>query len=63
MASANAVEARFYEDNLGPLYFTKSDKNGWPMGVSAQELIDLGARDVQADAEHPTIVEVFYLDE
>ncbi|CAL9020092.1 unnamed protein product, partial [Prunus brigantina] len=34
MASANVVEARFYEDDLGPLYFTGSDKNGRPTGVS-----------------------------
>ncbi|CAL8112716.1 unnamed protein product [Prunus armeniaca] len=51
MASANVVEAKFYEDDIGPLYFTRSDRNGRPTGVSAQKLIDLGAHDAQADRE------------
>ncbi|BFG30708.1 hypothetical protein CerSpe_169820 [Prunus speciosa] len=53
MASANAVEARFYEDDLSPLYFMGSDKNGRPTGVSAQKLIDLGAHNAQADGGAP----------
>ncbi|CAL8163321.1 unnamed protein product [Prunus armeniaca] len=42
MASADAVEAKFYEDDIGPLYFIGPDRNGRPMGVSAQKLIYLG---------------------
>ncbi|CAL8174641.1 unnamed protein product [Prunus armeniaca] len=61
MASANAVEVRFYEDDLGPLYFTGSNKNGQPTGVSAQKLIDLGAYDAQTDAERPTMADFFSL--
>ncbi|CAL2277123.1 unnamed protein product [Prunus armeniaca] len=61
MASANAVEARFYKDDLGPLYFTGSNKNGQPTGVSAQKLIDLGAYDAQTDGECPTMVDFFSL--
>ncbi|CAL8993663.1 unnamed protein product [Prunus brigantina] len=63
MASANVVEAKFYEDDIGPLYFTGSDKNGRPTGVSAQKLIDLWAHDAQADGEHPTIADFFSLNE
>ncbi|CAL2257736.1 unnamed protein product [Prunus armeniaca] len=51
MASTNAVKAKFYEDDIGPLYFTRSNKNDRPTGVSAQKLIDLGAHDAQADGE------------
>ncbi|KAL6273093.1 hypothetical protein ACE6H2_023785 [Prunus campanulata] len=63
MASANAVEARFYEDDLGPLYFTGSDMNGRPTGVSAKKLIDLGAHDAQADGERPTMSDFFSLND
>ncbi|CAL2229158.1 unnamed protein product [Prunus armeniaca] len=63
MASANAVEARFYEDDLSPLYFTGSDKNGRPMRVSTQKLIDLGPHDAQADGEHHTMADFFSLNE
>ncbi|CAL2270800.1 unnamed protein product [Prunus armeniaca] len=63
MASANAVEAKFYEDDIGPLYFTGSNKNGRPTGVSAQKLIDLGAHDAQADGERPIIDDFFSLNE
>ncbi|KAL6284484.1 hypothetical protein ACE6H2_015413 [Prunus campanulata] len=61
--SANAVEARFYEDDLGPLYFTGSDMNGRPTGVSAKKLIDLGAHDAQADGERPTLSDFFSLND
>ena len=63
MASATAVEARFYEDDLGSLYFIGSDKNGRPPGVSAQKLIDLGAYDAQADRERPRMADFFSLNE
>ncbi|CAL9000921.1 unnamed protein product, partial [Prunus brigantina] len=45
MAPANAMEAKFYEDDIGPLYFTRLDRTGRPTRVSAQKLIDLGAHD------------------
>ncbi|KAL6276909.1 hypothetical protein ACE6H2_020510 [Prunus campanulata] len=63
MASANAMEAMFYDDDLGPLYFAGSDRNGRPTGVSAKKLIDLGAHDAQADRERPTMSDFFSLNE
>ncbi|CAL2265471.1 unnamed protein product [Prunus armeniaca] len=45
MASANDVEAKFYEDDIRTLYFMMSNRNGRPTRVSAQKLIDLGAHD------------------
>ncbi|CAL9012375.1 unnamed protein product, partial [Prunus brigantina] len=42
IVQANVMEAKFYEDDIGPLYFTGPDRNGRPTGVSAQKLIDLG---------------------
>ncbi|CAL2277989.1 unnamed protein product [Prunus armeniaca] len=63
MASANTVEARFYEDDLGLLYFTRSDKNGRLTGVSAQKSIGLGAHDFQAEGECPTMNDFFSINE
>ncbi|CAL2278726.1 unnamed protein product [Prunus armeniaca] len=35
MVPANAMEADFYDDDIGPLYFTGPNRNGQPTGVSA----------------------------
>ncbi|BFG30748.1 hypothetical protein CerSpe_170220 [Prunus speciosa] len=63
LASANAMEARFYENDLCPLYFMGSDMNGRPTRVSAKKLIDLGTHDAQADGERPTMSGFFSLNE